>query len=100
MVMEDGFGTLDVEMSKDESNRTTTSGEGTSSNAGILGASSTASATGNKNQNEGGRDRSNHNPNEEDECDENDEKRNIECLISEGSRGANDRRVAYFYDCE
>ncbi len=98
MAMEDdGLSTLDVEMSKDESRRTTTSGEGTSSNPGILGGS-IASATGNKNQNEGGRDRSNRNPNnEEDECDE---KWNVESLVNEGSRGANGRRVAYFYDCE
>ncbi len=101
MAMEDELGTLDVEMSKDESSRTMTYGKETSSNARMFG-SSTASATGNENQYEGGRDRSsNHNPNEEDECDENgEEKQNIGSLLNGGGRGANDRRVSYFYDRE
>ncbi len=101
MAMKDGLGTLDVEMSKDESSRTMTYGKETSSNARMFG-SSTASATGNENQYEGERDRSsNHNPNEEDEYDENgEEKRNIGSLLNGGGRGANDRRVSYFYDCE
>ncbi len=91
MAMEDGLGTLDVEMSKDESSRTMAHGKETS----------TASATGNENQYEGGGDKSsNHDLNEDGEYDKNgEEKHNIGSLLN-GGRGASDRRVSYFYDCE
>ncbi len=99
MAMEEGgLGTLDVEMSKEKSSGTMASRDETSNKARAFGDSN-ASATGNENKYEGGNDESNHNPNEENECDENGEERNVGSLEN-GGRGANGRRVSYFYDCE